>query len=232
MMCKKCEKVVTIVTGDPAFIIDGVPAARGGDVTNCGFKLIANQQAFAESGFDVMGIEPPAPLQFPKSDQNNLSSRKSLYINLNGDKNKVYDGGIDGTKFSIFGKGFIEAFNEIKSTKQGNSIISAIQKDSSIYRVSIEAADFRGLGLTTVNKQMMILNEKEYWEVWRSDETIDKTLVVIKINMDFKDPYFVKAGSTNNKHKSILYENNIMKELDRNAVLRHPSAEHGGGFAN
>lgn len=266
VMCKKCKKITTIVSGDPAFVVDGAPIARGGDTTSCGAKLIATQQSFMESGFDIMGIEPPEPLQFPKSDQNNLSSRKSLYINLNGDKNKVYDGGIDGTKFSIFGKGFIEAFNEIRSTKQGDSIISATQKDSSIYRVSIEAADFQGLGLTTVNKQMMILNKKEYWEVWRSDETVYKTIVVIKINMDFKDPYFVKSGSknidgnftdvfkpsltrvmahelghvqnyidtgsTNNKHKSILYENNIMKELDKNAVLRHPSAEHGGGFAD
>ena len=40
------------------------------------------------------------------------------------------------------------------------------------------------------------------------------------------------AKHSNNKHKSILYENKIMRELDKNAVLRHPSAEHGGSFAN
>ena len=56
VMCKKCKKVVTIVTGDPAFVIDGAPVARAGDITSCGSKLIAVQQAFAESGFNVGSI--------------------------------------------------------------------------------------------------------------------------------------------------------------------------------
>lgn len=71
VQCQKCKKVVTIVTGDPAFVIDGAPVARAGDMTSCGSKLIAIQQAFAESDFDVGGIEPPAPLQFPKSEASN-----------------------------------------------------------------------------------------------------------------------------------------------------------------
>lgn len=68
VICKKCKKVTTILSGDASFIVDGAPIARGGDVTSCGAKLIASQQSFAESDFDVMGVEQAAPLQFPKSD--------------------------------------------------------------------------------------------------------------------------------------------------------------------
>ena len=62
VMCKKCQKVVTIATGDPTLMIDGAPIARAGDITTCGSKLIANQQALAESDFDVMGVEQPAQI--------------------------------------------------------------------------------------------------------------------------------------------------------------------------
>ncbi|GAA0307327.1 PAAR domain-containing protein [Psychrobacter aestuarii] len=72
VICKKCKKITTIVSGDPAFVVDGAPIARGGDATSCGAKLIATQQSFMESGFDVMGIEPPEPLQFPKSKPDDL----------------------------------------------------------------------------------------------------------------------------------------------------------------
>ncbi|MGP5118998.1 PAAR domain-containing protein [Psychrobacter alimentarius] len=71
VMCKKCKKVTTILSGDPSFIVDGAPIARGGDVTSCGAKLIANQQAFAESDFSVGSIAQAAPLEFPKSDMSN-----------------------------------------------------------------------------------------------------------------------------------------------------------------
>lgn len=57
VICKKCKKLTTILTGDPSFIIDGAPIARGGDVTSCGAKLIAIQQSFCESNFEVMGVE-------------------------------------------------------------------------------------------------------------------------------------------------------------------------------
>lgn len=57
VMCKKCKKVTTILTGDPTFVIDGSPIARGGDVTSCGAKLIATQQSFSESDFEVIGVE-------------------------------------------------------------------------------------------------------------------------------------------------------------------------------
>lgn len=67
VICKKCKKVTTILTGDPSFIVDGAPIARGGDITSCGAKLIAIQQSFAESDFEVFGVEQPEPLQFPKS---------------------------------------------------------------------------------------------------------------------------------------------------------------------
>ena len=68
VVCKKCKKVVTIITGDPSYIVDGAPVARAGDMTSCGSKLIAMQQAFSESGFDVGNIEP---LQSAKSDMSN-----------------------------------------------------------------------------------------------------------------------------------------------------------------
>ena len=57
VICKKCKKVTTILSGDASFIVDGAPIARAGDVTSCGSKLIASQQSFSESGFDVMGVE-------------------------------------------------------------------------------------------------------------------------------------------------------------------------------
>ncbi|WP_201604313.1 PAAR domain-containing protein [Psychrobacter immobilis] len=71
VICKKCKKVTTILSGDASFIVDGAPIARGGDVTSCGAKLIASQQSFAESGFDVGSIAQAAPLQFAKSDMSN-----------------------------------------------------------------------------------------------------------------------------------------------------------------
>lgn len=67
VICKKCKKVTTILSGDPSFIVDGAPIARGGDVTSCGAKLIANQQLFSESDFDVGSIAQAAPLQFHKA---------------------------------------------------------------------------------------------------------------------------------------------------------------------
>ncbi|WP_367105211.1 PAAR domain-containing protein [uncultured Psychrobacter sp.] len=81
VLCKKCKKVTTILTGDPSFIVDGAPIARGGDITSCGAKLIAVQQSFCESDFEVGGIEQPEPrprveqpepLVFPKSDPDAL----------------------------------------------------------------------------------------------------------------------------------------------------------------
>ncbi len=72
VICKKCKKVTTILTEDASFIVDGAPIARAGDVTSCGAKLIAIQQSFCESDFEVMGVEQPAPMQFPKSDPESL----------------------------------------------------------------------------------------------------------------------------------------------------------------
>lgn len=68
VVCRKCKKLTTILTGDFSFIVDGAPIARAGDVTSCGAKLIAVQQSFCESDFEVGSIEQPAPLVFPKSD--------------------------------------------------------------------------------------------------------------------------------------------------------------------
>lgn len=75
VICRKCKKLTTILSGDPSFIVDGAPIARAGDVTSCGATLIAIQQSFAESDFEVFGVEQhepmfeqPLPLQFNKSD--------------------------------------------------------------------------------------------------------------------------------------------------------------------
>ncbi len=67
VICRKCKKLTTILTGDPSFIVDGAPIARAGDLTSCGAKLIAVQQSFCESDFEVGSVEQPAPLVFPKS---------------------------------------------------------------------------------------------------------------------------------------------------------------------
>ena len=67
VICKKCKRVTTILSGDASFIVDGAPIARGGDVTSCGAKLIASQQSFVESDFEVMRVEQAVPLQFPKA---------------------------------------------------------------------------------------------------------------------------------------------------------------------
>lgn len=57
VVCRKCKKLTTILTGDLSFIVDGAPIARAGDVTSCGAKLIANQQSFCEGDFEIIGIE-------------------------------------------------------------------------------------------------------------------------------------------------------------------------------
>ena len=57
VICKKCKKMTTILTGDSSYIVDGAPVARAGDATSCGAKLIAVQQSFGESDFEVGSIE-------------------------------------------------------------------------------------------------------------------------------------------------------------------------------
>ncbi|OLF40244.1 PAAR domain-containing protein [Psychrobacter sp. Rd 27.2] len=81
VICKKCKKVTTIVSGDPSFIVDGAPIARGGDVTSCGAKLIAIQQSFAESDFDVMGVEQAEPLVFANSEPDSELSNNFVQDN-------------------------------------------------------------------------------------------------------------------------------------------------------
>ena len=66
--------MTTILSGDASFIVDGAPIARGGDVTSCGAKLIASQQAFSESDFDVGSIAQAEPLGFPKTDPETVLS--------------------------------------------------------------------------------------------------------------------------------------------------------------
>ena len=101
VMCKKCKKMTTIVSGDASFIVDGAAIARGGDVTSCGAKLIAIQQAFAESDFGVGSIAQAVPLEFPKSDvsdlfSNSFASTKGLTPSNEPTKPTGYNA--DGTK--------------------------------------------------------------------------------------------------------------------------------------
>ncbi len=92
VICKKCKKVTTILSGDASFIIDGAPIARGGDVTSCGAKLIAIQQSFAESDFDVGSITQAAPLQFAKSEPESMFA--SLADNKSDSEDDQYESNI------------------------------------------------------------------------------------------------------------------------------------------
>lgn len=136
VMCKKCKKMTVIVSGDASFIVDGAPIARGGDVTSCGAKLIANQQAFAESDFSVGSIVQAAPLVFPKSDMSdlfssNFSSTKGLKPDNEPKKPTGYNA--DGTKqtqkqindawIAYYGhKKIVEAESLTKQKKEDRSI--------------------------------------------------------------------------------------------------------------
>nr|WP_015060742.1 PAAR domain-containing protein [Psychrobacter sp. DAB_AL62B]AFD62167.1 hypothetical protein [Psychrobacter sp. DAB_AL62B] len=93
VICKKCKKLTTILTGDASFIVDGAPIARAGDVTSCGAKLIAVQQSFCESDFEVMGVEQPAPIQFPKSDPEAVFS--SFAAPKDNQPSESYDNDLD-----------------------------------------------------------------------------------------------------------------------------------------
>ena len=109
VLCKKCKKVTTILTGDPSFVVDGAPIAREGDITSCGAKLIAIQHSFAESDFEVFGVEQPVPLQFPKSEP------ESFFGNRNKDKSTA----LEIKKVSLYENEFIPLgvpkFGELES---------------------------------------------------------------------------------------------------------------------
>lgn len=122
VICKKCKKVTTILTGDPSFIVDGAPIAREGDVTSCGAKLIAIQQSFCESDFDVFGVEQPAPLQFSKSDPSSMFN--NIDEDIYGDRFQFLDQHsqlplvyinyrLDYNDKSVKGKTDAEGFTEI-----------------------------------------------------------------------------------------------------------------------
>ncbi|MGP5312896.1 PAAR domain-containing protein [Psychrobacter faecalis] len=126
VLCKKCKKVTTILSGDASFIIDGAPIARGGDVTSCGAKLIANQQSFAESGFDVMGIEQAAALVFPKSSMSNSfvnknsdesSSISLMWVDLNDNQFVPLNAPSYDSNSTDYGK--IDPCRQIRRTKLG-----------------------------------------------------------------------------------------------------------------
>lgn len=91
VICKKCKKVTTILTGDASFIVDGAPIARAGDVTSCGAKLIAVQQSFCESDFEVMGIEQSESIKEAAQDYaNKVMSRYNTAFQFLDDDDMPY----------------------------------------------------------------------------------------------------------------------------------------------
>ncbi|MCH1782894.1 PAAR domain-containing protein [Psychrobacter glaciei] len=103
VICKKCKKVTTILSGDACFIVDGAPIARGSDVTSCGAKLIAVQQAFAESDFSVSSIAQAAALVFPKSDPDALFASLTASDNSNVVYSSHFDNGTEvSSQLAIF----------------------------------------------------------------------------------------------------------------------------------
>lgn len=164
---------------------------------------------------------------------------------------------LDTSKFYFGGDKELEkAFNEIISTSHGRYIVSVIQNSDKILGVSID----QGKGLFASTKPQMVsvvVSEPKSWELWKSTKRVDKVNMVMSINMKNEDPYFVRAdgkslykptltevlahelghiknyvhhGTMNYHHQSIVHENTIMRQLDKNSIVRHPNAEHGGGF--
>ncbi|MGP4714031.1 MULTISPECIES: PAAR domain-containing protein [unclassified Psychrobacter] len=295
VVCKKCKKLTTILTGDPTFIVDGAPIARGGDVTSCGATLIAIQHSFVESDFEVMGVEQPAPmfeqpapLVFPKSDpeavfasftapdesSETVISDDDLLIWVEvSTKQALEDGGLwagpntgksklDTTKFYLGGdKDLQKAFDEIISTSHGQYIVSVIQNDDRILGVTLGKGN-GVFGQTIPKMTSEIINEPEWWAIWKQTERVDKVIMDVEINMQDEDPYFVRADRADGKgvykpnltevlahelghiknysthgklfynHLSIVHQNTIMRQLYKNSIVRHPNAEHGGSFGN
>lgn len=133
VICKKCKKVTTILSGDASFIVDGAPIARGGDVTSCGAKLIAIQQSFAESGFDVGSIAQAAPLMFPKSGLQRSFFKekdKGAYLTLS----KIY------LKDNTYVPMGIPKFND--------SIANGLKHSKIYIEVKIHSGTFKNLKLT------------------------------------------------------------------------------------
>lgn len=64
VVCKRCKKVTTIVTGDPSMVVNGAPVARHGDLTSCGARLIAGSQGVSTVSDDTpaaTGMSPMPP---------------------------------------------------------------------------------------------------------------------------------------------------------------------------
>lgn len=140
VICKKCKKLTTILTGDSSFIIDGAPIARAGDVTSCGARLIAVQQSFCESNFEVILVEQPEPLQFNKSNlkEDNSEEITSTKIQLLNEK----------TQEPLIGLKYTLTFKD-GSIEQGLTDSSGYTigfKNSSKDIVNIEYPDFKGFG--------------------------------------------------------------------------------------
>ncbi|WP_199506947.1 MULTISPECIES: PAAR domain-containing protein [unclassified Psychrobacter] len=136
VQCKKCKKVVTIVTGDPAFVIDGAPVARAGDITSCGSKLIAVQQAFAESDFDVMGVERPEQYMATYGDVNQGSDSGSYF--------SIEDVYLNNNLFSPYG---IKTRNHVGHHGQSSRNAAPDKYDKIYIKVKVQSGSFKNFKL-------------------------------------------------------------------------------------
>ena len=136
VMCKKCKKMTIIVSGDASFIVDGAPIARGGDVTSCGAKLIANQQAFAESDFDVMGVEQPEQYMATYGDVNQGSD--------NGNYFSIEDVYLNHNLFAPYG---IKARNHVGPHGQSSRNAAPDKYDKIYIKVKVQSGSFKNFKL-------------------------------------------------------------------------------------
>ena len=136
VQCKKCKKVVTIVTGDPSFVIDGAPVARDGDITSCGAKLIAVQQAFAESDFDVMGVEQPEQYMATYGDVNQGSDSGHYF--------SIEDVYLNNNLFSPYG---IKARNHVGPHGQSSRNAAPDKYDKIYIKVKVQSGSFKNFKL-------------------------------------------------------------------------------------
>lgn len=136
VICKKCKKVVTIVTGDPAFVIDGAPVARAGDITSCGSKLIAVQQAFTESDFDVMGVEQPEQYMATYGDVNQGSDSGHYF--------SIEDVYLNNNLFSPYG---IKTRNHVGPHGQSSRNAAPDKYDKIYIKVKVQSGSFKNFKL-------------------------------------------------------------------------------------
>ncbi len=212
VICKKCKKLTTILTGDPSFIVDGAPIAREGDVTSCGAKLIAIQHSFAESDFEVFGVEQPeplfeqpAPLKFPKTDPDAL-----------------IDSFINTVKEDSSNETNAWANNDSESALQDQSLSASFNGKDSVEEYT--ATEKKVIQDAVIEQNRMLNDTKNRLTRWNSDDQEE----------------FVEAfGEVNNLEKARkekLSQVNRMLDLNESLTLdnfkdvRNSSKALGGGY--